>query len=233
MASNRRQLLPFGLEWADMAATNVESASEYPLPINGAPTARELRRIRTFSNLVANMKTSSFYSGNFDTLKKRKGAATDHLEGGVNDGIKRYSDKYRKRIKIGRAIADHPFQHALFPSELQSVLGVRKKGSRAKTLNVSAYSNSQINGDLEKNLDKLMSEKKEILDRLNDMEANASIVGINDDDDNNGSDQSEENVDDEFEDDDDDDYNAEKYFDDGDDYDGGDGDDAGDDEAAF
>lgn len=231
MASNRRQLLPFGLEWNDMNSIDPEKPVEFPLPINGAPTALELRKITAFSNLVANMKCSSFYSGDFQTNKKAK----DHLEGGVNDGIKRYSDKYRKRIRIGRAISDHPFKHRFFPQELQSVLGsngLKKKGSKGKTLNVSTYSNSQINGDLERNLDKLMSEKREIMDRLNDMEANANLGGANEDDENASDQSGDENIDDEFEDEDDDDYNAEKYFDDGDDYDGGD-DDGGDDEAAF
>lgn len=218
MATNRRQLLPFGLEWADVSAASGGPEREYPLPINGRPTAREVRRVGAFASLVAATKASSFYSG---PLNHPQGVAKprDHLEGGVNDGIQRYSDKYRRRIKVSRSLVDHPFQAQVFPPELQVIVAPRK--GRGKTLGVASV---RANGQLELNIDRLINHKQEIMDRLEDVEANAN-ANVDEDEEP----EEEENIDDEFEDEDDDDYNAEKYFDDGDEYE----EDQGDDEAAF
>lgn len=223
----QRQLLPFGLDWSDILQ-NATNELEYPVPINGQPTNIEKECYQQFTYLTSTMKDSSFYTGNLKSLTQtnksgdKKGLV--YLEGGVNDGLKRYSDKYRKQIKIGRSINDHPFILNYFPPELHSVMSSK---SGKKSLNVSKYKKGSKNGT---NIDKIIKNaeerQKEIMERLNEVAANANDDDIEDDDNQ----EEEENIDDEFEDDDDDDYNAERYFDDGDDFDENDD---GDDEAAF
>mgnify|MGYP003361698984 CR=1 FL=1 len=225
----QRQLLPFGLDWADIQQTSTETY-EFPIPVNGPPTNIEIESYQQFINLTTVMKDSSFYTGNLKSLTQEdslngKKKTTSYLEGGVNDGLKRYSDKYRKQITVGRSISDHPFIMKYFPDELHSVMS--SKGGK-KSLNVTKYKKGSKKGtDMDKLIKNAEERQKEILQRLNEVTAN-----INDDDvDDADNQEEEENFDDEFEDEDDDDYNAEKYFDDGDDFD--DGGDDGDEEAAF
>lgn len=222
----QRQILPFGLDWADIQQNATEDL-EFPIPINGRPTNLEKECYQQFTYLTSTMKDSSFYTGNLKSLSQnlssdKKGIV--YLEGGVNDGLKRYSDKYRKQIKIGRSINDHPFILNFFPAELHSVM-VSKSGK--KSLNVSKYKKGSKNGT---NIDKIIrnaeEKQKEILERLNEVAANANDDDVEEEENPD----EDDNFDDEFEDDDDDDYNAEKYFDDGDDFDERDD---GDDEAAF
>lgn len=226
----QRVLLPFGLDWADIQQNSAVSL-EFPIPINGNPTKLEDERYQQFTNLTAIMKDSSFYTGNLKSLAQQefqsggqKKTNIVYLEGGVNDGLKRYSDKYRKQIKIGKAISDHPFLVSFFPEELH---GVMSSKSGKKSLSVSKYKKGSKNGT---NIDKLIKNaeerQKEIMQRLNEVASNANDDDVDDLDNH----EDEEDLDDEFEEDDDDDYNAEKYFDDGDDFDEGDD---GEDEAAF
>lgn len=235
---NRRQLLPFGLEWADMAAFLGQTAAEnkYVLPVSAKPSSHELKRINHFLSLCAHMKNSPFYSATLAAASAKDSLVVEELEGGVNDGIKRYSDKYRKTIKIGKSVSDHPFQLSNFPNELQGVIKPRgyKKGKK-NALNVATGTAKGSYGDLEKNLDELL--KKEMLDRLEDivaadMDTGAANGNAGGDDDVDADQEDAVDDDDAFDDEDDDDYNAEKYFDDGDD-DGYGDDDGGDDEAAF
>lgn len=226
----QRQLLPFGLDWADIQQVSAETF-EFPIPINGNPTNIELESYQQFTNLTNLMKDSSFYTGNLKSLSQetvsvdgQKKQNIVYLEGGVNDGLKRFSDKYRKQIKIGKSINDHPFILRFFPDELHSVMSSK---SGKKSLNVSKYKKGSKNGtSMDKLIKNAEERQKEIMQRLNEVAAQT-----NDDDiDEADNQEEEENIDDEFEDDDDDDYNAEKYFDDGDDFDEGDD---GDEEAAF
>jgi DNA-directed RNA polymerase III subunit RPC7 len=226
----QRQLLPFGLDWADIQQ-NATETYEFPIPINGNPTNIESESYQQFINLTNLMKDSSFYTGNLKSLNQenlqnngQKKKNIVYLEGGVNDGLKRYSDKYRKQIKIGRSINDHPFILRFFPDELHSVISSK---STKKSLNVSKYKKVSKSGtNMDKFIKNAEERQKEIMQRLNEVEAN----NMDDDVDDVENQEEEENFDDEFEDDDDDDYNAEKYFDDGDDFDEHDD---GDDEAAF
>lgn len=219
--------LPFGLDWADIQQKATE-VLEYPVPINGKPTKHELECYQQFTNLTTLMKDSSFYSGNLKSLTQeelanggRKKSNIVYLEGGVNDGLKRYSDKYRKKIRIGKSITDHPFILKFFPEELHTVM-TSKNGK--KSLNVSRYKRgSKVDQNIDKLIKSAEDRQKEIMERLNEVESNTNDDDVADVDDE------EENFDDEFEDDEDDDYNAEKYFD-GDDFDDGDD---GDEEAAF
>lgn len=223
-------ILPFGLDWADIQQNATETL-EFPVPVNGKPTRIETECFQQFSNLTEFMKDSSFYTGNLKSIAqdelqngRHKKSSIVYLEGGVNDGLKRYSDKYRKKIKIGKSITDHPFILRFFPEELHSVMSSK---SGKKSLNVSKYKHGLKMG---MNIDKIIKtaeeRQQEIMQRLNEVATNT-----NDDDlDEADNQEEEENFDDEFEDDEDDDYNAEKYFDDGDDFEDGDD---GDEEAAF
>ena len=140
---------------------------------------------------------------------------------GINDGLKRYSDKYVKKRKISPSIDDHPYAIEFFPSELYKVMGV-DEGKKKKLLTLSKLRNSK------EVLESLENDDigKSMLERLK------NIAEDENEDTNTKEDVPEfEENDDEFDDeDDDDDYNAEKYFDDGEDF--GDADDF-DDEAAF
>lgn len=228
-AGGQRQLLPFGLDWADIQQVSTQSF-EFPIPINGAPTNIETDCYQQFINLTTIMKDSSFYTGNLKSLvtdnsnNGGKKSNIVYLEGGVNDGLKRYSDKYRKQIKIGKSITDFPFHLQYFPDELYSVMNSK---SGKKSFSVTKYKKSSKNGtDMDKLIKSAEERQKEIMEKLNEVVSNANDDDIDDVDNR----EEEENIDDEFEDEDDDDYNAEKYFDDGDDFDEGDD---GDDEAAF
>ncbi|GMM31392.1 DNA-directed RNA polymerase III subunit C31 [Martiniozyma asiatica (nom. inval.)] len=213
---SRRQLLPFGLEWGDMSS-NVTPDFEYPLPLSGPLTNREKLRVDHFRGLVESFKSSSFYTGMLKPISESGGKIlkrkSEYLEGGVNDGLQRFSDKYRKRIKLGKSISDHPFNTNFFPLELQTVITGK-----------ATYKLTQKNSDLER-LDDLASK---VLERI-DAEANAeAALGVDPTVDAEAEIEEEEE-DDEFDDeDDDDDYNAEKYFDDGDEFE-----EDNDDEAAF
>lgn len=137
-------------------------------------------------------------------------------EEGINDGIKRYSDRYIKKRKIGRSIDEHPYVIEFFPQELYKVMGVDDK-KKKKLLSLSKLKNSK------EVIDNLENDGNSILERLK---------GMAEEEENKKDEEPEpeENLDDEFEEEDDDDYNAEKYFDDGEDF--GDEDDYND-EAAF
>ncbi len=217
-----RILLPFGLDYADVEQTAEGEKLKFVLPINGKPTALEDECSKQFLNFTDLMKNGVFYTGTLESLKaSSKKRHVTYYEGGVNDGLSRYSDRFRKKIKIGRSINEHPFILDIFPQELHSVMtrGDKKHGS----LQLTSYSK-----DSKKNIKKLIEKtkeekRKEIQERLNNVEGNDSEVEKHSE---------EEDDDEQFEDDYDDDYNAERYFEDGDDL-GGEEEDAGDDEAAF
>ncbi len=137
-------------------------------------------------------------------------------EEGINDGIKRYSDRYIKKRKIGRSIDEHPYVIEFFPQELYKVMGVDDK-KKKKLLSLSKLKNSK------EVIDNLEKDGNSILERLKGM-------AEEEENEKDEEPEPEENLDDEFEEEDDDDYNAEKYFDDGEDF--GDEDDYND-EAAF
>ena len=143
------------------------------------------------------------------------------------DGIERYSDRYLKKRKIGTSIDEHPYHLEVFPRELYNVMGIDKK----KLLVISEFNNKDdifTGGKQDENAGLSMIEKWKQLaedeDDDNDEENEKNKE-------NGGGD---EDVDEDFEEeeDDDDDYNAEKYFNDGDDDEYGDEDDMGD-EPAF
>lgn len=196
------------------------------LPVNGPLNEIEKTQTAQFIHFQEIVRDGPFYTGSLLDNGKRK------VEGvGINDGIKRYSDKYAKKRKILRFISDHPFKMDFFPAELHDVMnqnsnakgGLRLTGFQAKT--DKFYLDSLSNGNEDENEDEI---SKAMLEKLK------NIAEVEDDKDKKEDAEAdfEEEEEDEFDDDDDDDYNAEKYFEDGDDDFGGDmgGDD---DEAAF
>lgn len=205
-------LMPFGLDYADVDQHASGEQLYYPVPVNGTPTALENECAKQFTHFAEMMKDGALYTGTLASLKQ-KGKHAIYLEGGVNDGIKRYSDRFRKKIKVGRSVDDHPFILDFFPKELHSVMVAH--GKKQQSLQVIAFSEAEIDEGIQKSQEDKKKEIKEKLDNVNDEEPEENA---------------EEDEDEEFEDDYDDDYNAERYFDDGDDL--GDEDD-GDTEAAF
>ncbi|CDK25321.1 unnamed protein product [Kuraishia capsulata CBS 1993] len=226
-AGGSRSLLPFGLDYHDIKKTGEDEPLKYPLPVNSQMTQKERDSAKHLINFTKLMRDGPFYTGKLDSVdsdKSNKKAEKDanYYEGGINDGIKRYSDRYRKKRKTVRSIDDHPYIIQFFPDELLSVMGV-DNSKKKKLLSISRYkiSSDPNFGDLIK---KSEDKSSEIMSRLQDVEEDTTT---------NQEVENDEDVeeDDEFEEDEDDDYNAEKYFDDGDD-DGRDDDDGGD-EAAF
>lgn len=127
----------------------------------------------------------------------------------AQDSIKRYTDRYLPRRKIGRTAADFEFEPLFLPQELYKAVGLTVENG---TDHKPVKSETKV-ADIERLVRQNGQEtEKETKDEENDDEPEA------------------EEEEDEFEEMDDDDYNAEKYFDDGDDY--GDGDD-GESEAAY
>lgn len=221
--SSARLLLPFGLEHSDVLAGS--AYGEKPvlaLPVHGRLTDREEAAAMQNILFAALVSDGPFYTGTVDAAHSQSSNHTQQvtLDSRVAlDGIPRYSDRYKKIKKIGATILDHPFHLEFFPSELYSLMGITKKTKR-KLLSVSSF---KANGGLPEyassQSDSLVEKLKTMADNLDE-----SV------DENNENPNDDEEVDDDFDEDDDDDYNAERYFDDGDDDMG----DAGDgDEAAF
>lgn len=211
--------LPFGLDYKDVNAVMESEQPTIALPVNGPMSDKEKVISSHLINVRASVKDGLFYTG--DSLEVESAKRTEVSEDGINDGLKRYSDRYIKKRKIGHSIDEHPYSIDFFPQELYKVMGVDDK-KKKKLLQLSKLRNS-----------------KQVLETLNDdaigntiLEKLKEMADVDDekDDDAAAANDIEENLDDEFEEDDDDDYNAEKYFDDGEDF--GDEDDYND-EAAF
>ncbi|RLV90902.1 DNA-directed RNA polymerase III subunit RPC7 [Spathaspora sp. JA1] len=224
-----RALLPFGLDYSDVLTTTVGTDKpELVLPVNGELTEQETSAAKQSITFAKLMSDGPFYTGNLDfkdlTQQEQRQLAIN-VGTTAEDGIERYSDRYKKVKKIGRTIEEHPYQLEFFPEELYSVMGISNK-EKKKLLLLSTY---KSNGGLQDfKVEQGNSERQEAMQLLEKMENLAEVLD-NDENKEDEEDQEEE-MDDEFDEDDDDDYNAEKYFDDGDD----DGMDAGgDDEAAF
>lgn len=211
--------MPFGLDYADVDQSAAGEKYYFPIPVNGRTTKLEDECAKQFNHFTEQMKNGSFYTGDLGSLKNSsKQKHITYLEGGVNDGLKRYSDKFRKKIKIGRSIRDHPFILDFFPDELHCVM--ERKDNKQGQLQLTEYSK----GDKAKNILSVEEKKKKIQERLGDVDGNDTNDVADDNED--------EEEDEQFEDDEDDDYNAEQYFEDGDDL-GGEEEEGGNNETAF
>ena len=209
--SANRVLLPFGLDHADVLSQG--QTTEGPtleLPVHGPLSPCEESSAKQALALAKLLIDGPFYTGSAHSAEAQSG-----------DSIERYSDRYKRVKKVTRSIDEYPYQLEHFPEELFSVMGISNK---KKKLLLSAYKTDgglalldvPADGDsAEAMLEKLKSLAEDL-----DADPNAQ---------QNEEENEEEDFDDEFEEEDDDDYNAEKYFDDGDD-DMGDDDDG---EAAF
>lgn len=228
--------LPFGLNYSDVSVAESSELPSIPLPVNNPVNIGEREVSLNYINFKNALRNGPFYTGSMSLVIEETENGTSNGKAkkrkqqidadGLNDGIERYSDKYLKRRKIGTSIDDHPYNLEFFPSELYQVMGINKK----KLLQLSKINKQStiFTGD---NTSKEAEESAALsmLEKLKDIAEDEDEDGDHPNEENkNGV---EEDIDDEFEEEDDDDYNAEKYFDDGDDDYGGE-DDYGD-EPAF
>ncbi|EGW34400.1 uncharacterized protein SPAPADRAFT_59834 [Spathaspora passalidarum NRRL Y-27907] len=226
-----KALLPFGLDYSDVLTTT--SGTDKPqlvLPVNGELSEQETAAAKQSIMFAKLMSDGPFYTGNLDfkDLSQQEQRKLDIKRGNTAaDGIERYSDRYKKVKKIGRTIEEHPYQLEFFPEELYSVMGISNKHKK-KLLSLSTF---KSNGGLRDfKVDDANAENDQANSLLEKLKNMAEELDNGDENKEEDDEDQEEEMDDEFDEDDDDDYNAEKYFDDGDD----DGMDAGgDDEAAF
>ncbi|SCU87799.1 LAFA_0E08878g1_1 [Lachancea sp. 'fantastica'] len=213
--------LPFGLNYSDVGATESGELPSIPMPVNGLIMPRERATAIQYMNLVTAVREGPFYTGSMHLSVDGQGKDRKLVdEDGINDGVERYSDRYLKKRRIGVSIDEHPFHLEFFPDELFQVMGINKKKLLAiSQLNKRTDVFTGSGGPDEDAVGLSMLEK---LKNLADDEDDTANVENKEE---------PEDVDDEFDSDEDEDYNAEKYFDDGDD-DAGEEDDYGD-EPAF
>ncbi|KAK9449925.1 DNA-directed RNA polymerase III, subunit Rpc31 [Limtongia smithiae] len=193
-------------------------ADRYPtftLPLQTPPTEFEARAIRQFMQYRRELRESAFF-----VVERKRGVV--EYEGGINDGIKRYSDRYLKRRKTGKNVSDHPYIIEFFPDELHATLGVKSSATSTKPkrrqIDLAQFREAEDEAE--------GADGHEGGEGDEDATGAANANGDDEDPDNDDGDDDE----DEFEEDEEGDYNAEKYFDDGED---DDFDDGGDEEAAY
>lgn len=173
---------------------DIDGQKTMVLPVNGPLNKTEINTAKQFTYFQSLLREGPFHTGH---------AVAESV--GVDDGIKRYGDRYVKKRKESKTVASYPFREEFFPEELRDVID--KKNKRAK-LKLNAL---KKNGDFfDKNEDD-EEQQQNILERLK------SIAPVEDEKEEDKPEEFEEEED-EFDDDEDDDYNAEKYFDDGEDY---------------
>ncbi|KAK9471849.1 DNA-directed RNA polymerase III, subunit Rpc31 [Dipodascopsis tothii] len=198
---------------------------QYPkvtLPLQTAMNEFEKRCASQMVQFQNEIRQSAFY-----VVEKRKGVI--EYEDGINDGIKRYSDRHLKRLKTGKALSDHPYVVEFFPAELHPALGVKADGKSQSKLKLARYQDSLETGAEHEDGDGEAAARLKLLSSFDADAETAPPANDDDDDDDDDAGDADDYEEDEFEEDEDGDYNAERYFDDGvEDYDEG-----GDDEAAY
>lgn len=174
---------------------------EENIPAPHAPSEKERQIVAQFLTVRESIRDGPFFTGSTAT----RGRVAVEVENSINDGIKRYTDRYIKKRKIGASVEDHPYVLEFFPRDLHTAMGV----SSRKKIDIAKFSSTLT--DL-KGADASFKEKL------------AQAENNNDDDDDNDEDEVE---DDHYSDEEEEnDYNAEQYFSDGADS-GGDEDDGG------
>lgn len=166
---------------------------EENLPAPRGLTEHERQIVAQFETVRHSVRDGPFFTGS----SAKKGRVVVEIDNNINDGIKRYTDRYIKKRKIGASVRDHPYVLEYFPQELHATMGVTSK----KRIDIAKFSSTLVD---------LRKADSSVKERLAQAENNTND---NDDEDN----ENEELEDDEYDEDDDGDYNAEKYFDDGDD----------------
>lgn len=108
------------------------------VPIAAAATREERFGAAHFLRFRTEIRDGPLYTGDALTAgKKKRGGAgasvvieieesngTGGGSGALNDGIKRYTDKYHKKRKAGRSVDEHPYVIDFFPKELYDAMGV-------------------------------------------------------------------------------------------------------------
>lgn len=196
--SSSRPALLFGVGMDDLKAE--EQTSDKPfieLPVHSALNPFEENAAKQAIALQKLMLNGPFFTGS--AVEESKAAAAP---------IERYSDRYKKVQKVGTSIDEYPYQLEFFPKELYSVMGLSKQ---KKALLMSAF---KADGGLVKYESTSTDDSVDVLERLKQMAEQLDAEGP----DQNADELPEEDeVDDQFESDDDNDYNAEQYFENGDD----------------
>lgn len=207
--SSSRPALLFGIGVDDLKAQ--EQTSEQPfieLPVHSALGAYEESAAKQAIALQKLIFNGPFFTG---LLLENSASTAPRIE--------RYLDRYKLVKKVGTSIDEYPYLLELYPTELYSVMGISKK---KKTLLLSVF---KADGGLAL-YDTISLNEPDVLEKLKYM-AEELDAGTTVHEGEEGAE--EEDLDDHFELDDDNDYNAERYFENGDDDLGDDEDD----EAAF
>ncbi|TVY19974.1 hypothetical protein LARI1_G002627 [Lachnellula arida] len=188
-------------------------------------TAREKCQIRHLKTLQEQIHRGPLYSQptkrNVDNPIKIFGEDQFNAQYGSDkkatmdpftEGVETYSDRYAPPKNLVPKLSGRPFNNRLFPEELWSTLnGEEDNVKRQKTLTLNGSRTRQ-------KLKDPASKKADILARIDALTAGDDDLEELDEDE-----QEEEPMDDDFDDDElGDDYNAEQYFDNGDDNDDGD-----------
>ncbi|KAG7811532.1 hypothetical protein KL921_001798 [Ogataea angusta] len=218
----RRKGLAFlGLDFTDAGSYIDTSNCIYSHPISGNLTVREKEEVFKFTHFCDIIGTSYYYTNNLsspdfngNSVAKTKNQIT------FDDGIRRYSDRYRNTIqKLDKSL--NYYSSIFFPEELRiSSIGRKFERGNASKFALTTFLKPSITAiSSPMNLEEKQRHIIEKFDSVEDFDEDVIEA-----------EEEEEEEDDEFEEEDDDDYNAEKYFDDGE-FD--DGDEDGNDEVAF
>lgn len=185
------------------------------VPVQEAGTEFERKSAAQILAFKRDIKDGPLYIGPKPSKGRGKAVASTSstLQPGIGDGIKRYSDRYIKKIKIGKSLDEHKYVLKFFPEELHATMA--GKNDKKRKLDISRFTSGLLEADA-------LADKETIIDKLN--VANEEEDG---DEEKEPGAESDQEIDDDFEEDEDeyDDYNAERYFDGGDemnDYDDGD-----------
>lgn len=222
-----------GIETGPMVPTDLYPPATVPLQV--PPSDSEREAAAQFYKFQAEVRDGPLYTGSVEVKTTASGAKKSsriliEVDDACDDGIRRYTDKYRKKRKVGRSIDEHPYILELFPQELHEAMGVKSAASgedvKRRRAGISKFANSLIQAD-EGNLTPAELEARlkaqQALAVEDDKELEARLG-------REAADSEEEEIEDDvYDDEDDNDYNAEGYFDNGD----GDDDDGDDDEANF
>lgn len=194
-------------------------SERYPkmiIPVQGPISDSEKEKVAQFFQLRDEIRDGPLFAGS----SSNRGKIVVESDNVLNDGIKRYTDRYIKKRKIGRSVEEHPYVLSLFPAELYPVMGL--KNGKSKKLDISKFTQ-----DLAKAKG---NDQADLINKLKNIKDDAGKA--DDDNQQDGDSDDLDDIEDDFDEDEDDDndYNAEKYFDDGDDFGAGDDDDG---EAAY
>lgn len=210
-------LNPMGIEVDNRPS---ELYPKMALPVPGPLAETEKKSAAQFVSLRQAIRDGPLYTG---SNTSDKGRVVVEVEQSINDGIKRYTDRYARKVKIGRSVDEHPYVLKFFPSELHKAMGITKE-TKKKKLNISKFTDELMKTENNEGGGDENDSKSLFTKRLNEAENDAT--NENEEGGGGAGDSNDEDAeDDDFDEDeeDGDDYNAEQYFSNGedDDIDGG------------